>query len=416
MDRLRQGTYNLIVICGLLLAWTIPVRAEEPIAVQVNEHQFAFGHQIHFGLQVSSGAPLQSIVLAYRTSDTQGTTIQTIPFDPGLAVSVVHVHDIEQRYIRPFVEVTYWWTILDAAGNKLITDPQSFAYTDNRFSWQTQSREPVTVHWYDGDAQIAAQALDLTAQAIERARQDIDPEASPQPIDIYLYTNMDDLRLALPSGQSHNAEALTLYETSVVLVPYGPQPNHIPDLERILPHEVTHALIHQATENDFDHVPRWLSEGLATSIEYVTAPNPDAHPLIEQALREDQLLDLNVLCAEFPRDLAEARIAYAQSASLVNYIRDIYGRQTLQDLFAAYADGATCEGGAQRALGFSLDRLEALWQESLMPRSGLALFWEANGAWIVLLGILAGLPLILVGRTLLYGRASPSDQENPSMR
>ena len=155
MDCLRRVMYNLIAICGLLLLWTAHLQAEEPITVRVNDHQFAFGHQVHFSLQVSSGAPLQSIVLAYRTSDTQGTTIQTIPFDPGLSVSVVHVHDISQRYIRPFVEVTYWWTILDAAGNKLITDPQSFSYTDNRFSWQAQTLAPVTVHWYDGDAQIA---------------------------------------------------------------------------------------------------------------------------------------------------------------------------------------------------------------------------------------------------------------------
>ena len=133
-------------------------------------------------------------------------------------------------------------------------------------------------------------------------------------------------------------------------------------------------------------------------------------------LAEDGLLDLNVLCAEFPRDLAEARIAYAQSASLVNYIRDIHGRQTLQDLFAAYADGASCEGGTQRVLGFSLDRLESLWQESLLPRSGLALLWQANGAWIVLFGILAGLPLILVGRALLHARTSPGDLEEPSLR
>lgn len=415
MNRSRR-TYSLIVICSLLLVRTAFVQAEEPIAVQVNDHQFAFGHQIHFGLQVSSSAPLQSIVLAYRTSDTQGTTIQTIPFDPALAVTVVHVHDIEQRYIRPFVDVTYWWTILDAAGNKLITEPQSFAYTDNRFSWQIQSRLPVTVHWYDGDAQIAAQALDLTAQAIERARQDIDPEASLQPIDVYLYANVDDLRLALPSSQSYSIEALTLYETSVVLVPYGPQSSHIPNLERILPHEVTHALIHQATENDFDRVPRWLSEGLATSVEYATAPNPDARILVEEALREDRLLDLNVLCADFPRDVIEARLAYAESASLVNYIRDVYGRQTVRDLFAAYADGATCEGGAQRALGFSLDRLQALWQESLMPRSGLALFWQANGAWIVLFAIFAGLPLILVGRALLHARTSPNDREEPPLQ
>jgi hypothetical protein len=102
------------------------------------------------------------------------------------------------------------------------------------------------------------------------------------------------------------------------------------------------------------------------------------------------------LCAAFPQSSARARLAYAESASVITYIRDRYGRQALRDLVAAYGDGATCEGGVQRVLALSLDRLQAQWSQSLAPQSGWRLFWQNSGAWVVLLALLFLVFLALV--------------------
>lgn len=338
--------------------------------------------------------PIQSVVLAYRISDTLGTTVETMSFDTATSIDVEYVHEIEQRYLRPFVEITYWWTIVDMGGAKLTTEPRPFVYDDDRFEWQTQSRNAVTVHWYEGDLKIAQQAVDVAVAAIARAILDIPVDSISTPIDIYLYASRDDLHLALPAGLPSGRDALTLYETNVILVPYAPQASNIPYLRRILPHEVTHGLIHEVTKAKFDHVPAWLSEGLATSIEYKFAPNPDAQLLLEDAAKEEKLIALNTLCAEFPRNWNDARLAYAQSAAAVDHIRDLHGRQALRDLVAAYADGATCEGGVQSVLEISLSQLQASWRESRSPRGNWTAFWKNNGAWIVLLALFAGLPLM----------------------
>jgi hypothetical protein len=322
----------------------------------------------------------------------------------AVEVNVEHVHEVSRRYIRPFVEITYWWTIEDAEGSKLTTPEQSFFYADNRFNWETLSRDAVNVHWYHGDAQIAQQSLDVAVAAVARARQDIQLEAIQKPIDVYLYANAEDLRLALPAGLPSGADALTLYETNVILVPYGPEAINIPGLRRILPHEVTHALIHEATQSSFDDVPMWLAEGLATSVEYEFAPDPDAQLLLEQAMGQRRLLDLNTLCGEFPDDWATARLAYVQSASVVDHIRDLYGRQALRDLVAAYADGATCDGGIRRVFAFSLDRLEQSWLEHIGPRNAWTVFWESNGAWVILVVLFAGVPLLFLRPSRLRGR------------
>ena len=367
--------------------------AEDPIRVLANEHSVTFGQELRFHLEAEADAPITSIVLAYRTSDTRGTTVETMSFDPATKVSVDHVHEIERRYVRPFVELSYWWTIADATQARTVTEPQQFLYADDRFDWQTRSEESINVHWYDGDIQVAQQALDVAAEGMRRARQDIQVGAV-QPVDIYFYANMDDLALALPPNTPSDMEALTLNEMNVILVSFSPEATHIPALQRVLPHEVTHALIHKATQSDTDHVPMWLAEGLATSVQYTFAPDPDAQDLVQETARQPGTISLQDMCATFPGNPADARLAYAKSASVIDFIRDRYGRQGLRDLVAAYVDGASCEGGVYRVLGTTLDGLEAKWQASLAPQGALASFWEHSGAYLILILVIA-LPLLV---------------------
>ena len=373
-----------------------PVSAGQPIQVEANTHSLAFGQEVRFHLQVQAQDPIRSVVLAYRTSDNPGTTVETMAFEQSSAVTVEFVHQVKERYIRPFAQITYWWTIDSIADARLSTEPQTFAYADNRFDWQTLSQSVVTIHWYQGNIKIAQKALDAANAGLDRARQDIDVNATRQPIDVYLYANADDMQAALPAGTATATEALTLYETSVILVASGLEEADIPTLQRILPHEVTHALIHEATPSDFDNVPMWLSEGLATSVQYAFSPDPDAELLMKEAARDDALIPLDTLCAAFPQSLARARLAYAESASVISYIRDRYGRRALRDLVSAYGDGATCEGGAQRVLSLSLDRLQAQWSQSLVPQSGWRLFWKESGAWLILLALSSLIPLLFV--------------------
>jgi len=404
------------IVCSLLcvldsLCDASPVSAGQPIQVQASTHSLMFGQEVRFHLQVAAPDPIRSIVLAYRTSDNPGTIVETMAFDQGMTVTIDYVHRVKERYIRPFVQVTYWWTIDSMADARLTTEPQTFAYADNRFDWQTLSQSVVTIHWYRRDMRVAQEALDAAITGLDRARQDIDINATRQPIDVYLYESADDMQAALPAGTPTGTEALTLYETSVILAASGLQEATVLDLQRILPHEVTHALVHEATQSDFDRVPLWLSEGLATSVQYTFAPDPDAQLLMEEAARDQTLISLDTLCAAFPQSPARARLAYAESASVIGYIRDRYGRRALRDLVAAYGDGATCEGGVQRVLSLSLDRLQAQWTQSLAPQSGWRTFWKDSGAWAILLvlSLLIVVPFVIPVR----GRMARPKDGNP---
>jgi hypothetical protein len=381
-----------LVLCGLWIPAPVGAmpRANAAITVLSSEHSYVFGEQIRFHLQAEADRPIESIVLSYRTLDGPNTSVVDLSFEPRRAVDVEHVHQVSERYIRPFVEISYWWTIGGAEGSEFTTDPQSFEYVDDRFPWQSLGEGGAAVHWYErGDqpaaVDVAAEVLNVAVEAIARAALDIPVEALGKTIDIYLYAHPDDLRLALPAGLPSGAEALTLYETNVIVIPYGPEAAHIPALQRIVPHEVTHALIHEATRSDYDRVPLWLAEGLATSVEHTFVPDPGAEALLNGALARRELLRLETLCAAFPHGDPDARrLAYAQSASVIDAIRDLYGRRALRDLIAAYADGATCEGGVQRVFDISLERLELVWREYKAPQGRLSLFWEQNASLIVL--------------------------------
>ena len=82
------------------------------------------------------------------------------------------------------------------------------------------------------------------------------------------------MQVALPPGSPPDVEAITLSGMNVVLVSLPPQAAYIPDLRRVLSHEMAHVRIHEVTQEAHDRVPLWLSEGLATSVQYAFVPDP----------------------------------------------------------------------------------------------------------------------------------------------
>jgi hypothetical protein len=143
-----------VLFCGLWVP--APVRAEAPVTILASEHSYVFGEEVRFHLQAKADAPIESIVLSYRTSDTQDTQVVELPFEPATTVDVQHVHQVRERHIRPFVEVSYWWTIGGKNGILLVTDPQAFEYVDDRFPWQSLSEGGAVVYWYGGEVEVAS--------------------------------------------------------------------------------------------------------------------------------------------------------------------------------------------------------------------------------------------------------------------
>jgi len=401
--RTRWTVCASLVLTCLLLAMSLAAWADGPLLIEVNEHQLEFGRSLSFHLTASSTAKIDSAILIYRTTDNKGMTIERLDFEPAFRLELSYEVDLSHRPLKPFVEIEYWWTVEDAAGNKLTTDPRRFYYQDKRFEQgRSLAGRQVVVHWYDGDAAFGSLALNTAEQAVDRIRESVFPTLTlSEPLHLYIYAGQDDLLPALPAagGEGVIGQAYPELRLAVMSIPPGPESSSA--MRRLIPHELTHLLLYELMNSAYEHLPPWLSEGLAVASEQVA--DPDEALVLEQALWNDQLLPLDLLCQSFPYGNEQSHLAYAQSASLVGFIQENYGYSAIDALLAAYGDGLSCQGGVRRALGISLSRLESEWRESLGTRPPGEAFLKQAAPWLLL--VFLSLPLfVLLAQPLLAYR------------
>jgi hypothetical protein len=154
------------------------------------------------------------------------------------------------------------------------------------------------------------------------------------------------------------------------------------NLEREIPHELTHLLVYQAARDHYANVPTWLNEGLAVMNQ--GQPDPGLAGALEAARNAKRLLPLSQLCGAFPPDPEQAQLAYAESESVVRFIRERHGSEGLRALLSAYAGGLGCSAGAQKALGMPLEELEGAWLEAALDVSPLTASAIADPlAWLI---------------------------------
>jgi len=379
----RRIALALLVCLSLILVSSPLLEAEGEIVVGESNAHYKFGRQLRFHLEASSSSGITQVILSFRATGDVTTTVERPQFIAGPSVTVDHTYELQGRYLKPFSRIEYWWTLSDAAGHRLTSPVQTFSYDDNRFPWQSLTGQGVTVYWYQGPEAFGQAALDIAIEAASRLSADLGVE-TPQPIRAFLYADLFDLEGVLPpTGREWvSGQAYPELNTCVAAIP--PDEKSLSTMKRVIPHEIAHLLIYQAAGGALGHVPSWLNEGLATLSQEL--PDPEAAIVLEAALSQDSLVPLETLCGPFPLDEGEARLSYAQSASLVSFIRDHYGRQGLTRLIDAYADGASCRGGVERALGVSLEGLETQWRASLHPRNRWLVFLERAGPWLGLWG------------------------------
>jgi hypothetical protein len=366
------------------------------ISVVESKAEHVFAQQATFTLHATSDAEIAQIYLFLRATGDQRTDSSIVPIEPDREIFVTHSRDLRLSPLPPFATISFWWQIDDAAGNRRTTDPQQFEYTDNRFQWEQLGSDGVSVRWIagQGDPAFGQNALDVARASLREIGSELHGPV-PDSVTIHIYDSAEHLDAAMVlagrnwvGGQAHPELG-----AAVVAVPNSE--GYTARLARVIPHEITHLLVYQATTAaGYTYVPEWLDEGLATANEGL--PNPDYLLALENARAQRLLIPLQDLCHPFPPDPETAFLAYAQSGNLVGFIRSRYGAPAIRALLNAYADGASCDGGVQQALGTSLKGLETAWRASLEPQAPWQVWAEQIGTWVGLwlLSLLVAVPMI----------------------
>ena len=386
----------LILACVALLLASPPASASG-IGVTTNSVEHSFAQHVTFTLRANSDAQIARVYLFFRaTSDEETEKKMLAPEAPAREISIKYTHDVRRYPLPPFAEIIFWWQIEDEAGNQRKTPTKTFTYTDNRFRWEQLSAPGITIHWIEGQGNpaFAQTALDIAQASVKEIRAEL-RAPTPDPLDIFIYDSEPNLQAAMVLTGRDWVGGQARPELGAVAVAVPPEQGYSSRMKRYLPHEITHLMVYElVAPQSYKNIPDWLNEGLATVNEQL--PTPEYTLTLEEARDRGQLLSLEELCVPFSPDPRTAILSYAQSASVVTFIRKRYGAEGIRKLLSAYADGASCTSGVEEALGISFKRLESNWRISVEPEAGWRAVMDQIGVWVGLwlLSMLVAVPMI----------------------
>jgi hypothetical protein len=356
-------------------------QAQEGVGVANQEVEYTFAEKILFRLELEGDLEIEAVNLVIQSAGFPsfvGAATLTSPEEAQF------VYDLTQRPLPAFSHINYAYHVILENGDTYETPFYSFTYLDNRYNWQELIQEPFRIFWYEGEITLAQEILDVALQGQGQILDLLQQPAGDQPITIFIYSSEEELQSTLTSlGQSwvggHADPALG--SVVVALPPAVDQPLEI---QRLIPHEIAHIILYRFMGVEYSYLPTWLSEGIASQMEFYTLPEYDL--ILEKAYNERGLIPIAHICSAFPTDPDLARLSYAQAYSFVEYIQQEYGVTGLQVMIYAYDQGVSCERGVETALGISLADLEKEWKLDTFARD----------TYLTYIYILGGVLLVLV--------------------
>jgi hypothetical protein len=383
-----------LIIAFLLLTSFRAVQAQAAVEVKNVDVEYTYGEKITFSASLESKTPILTAYLLFQVEGDSNT--HTEPLKIAENGKTTYVHFIQNGLIRPFARVFYWYHLIFTNNTTFDSSHYSFNYIDNRFPWQMLSNSSVTLHWVAGDLSFGQAAFDA-ANAGFQAIQSLIPIPAGEPIAVYIYASAADLQDALNLGGYAWVGGHASPDIGVVFVSITPGETQAIEMERQIPHEMAHVLLYRLTGPAYAHVPTWLLEGVASEAERF--PNANYAQALSLAAANQALLPISALCGPFPSDASGATLAYAESDSFTRYLQATYGTSSLQAAISAYADGLSCNSGAERAWNFSLSQLDQEWQQTTFGKKAVE---KGNSDFLPYLIILAIILVVPAWRLLSF--------------
>lgn len=352
---------------------------------------YQFGDQIEFRLSVDSMDEVQAIWLF-----VQPVGMGIANFSVPLEETGKHVIAIkpEQLLLRPYSDVDYWFQIEFTDAPSIKTDTNRFRYLDNRYQWQRIQSNQFELYWLSGNEDFGLAALNTAEQAWIQLAEQFSEEPNT-PVMIYLYPEAEALQNALDLSNMAWVAGHADPQINAILLSIAPSPDQRLEMQRQIPHELAHLFVYAQTGQGYRYQPVWLLEGLATGAEL--ADNQEYAAVLSLAADRKDFIAMADLCQSFPQQMEQVYLAYAQSASFTEYLRNEYGHVQLRSLMDKYSEGMSCEAGFLQTYGLSLSKAQAQWQKDTFSANVLSSFVVNMGPYGILLMILMGLPW-LAGR------------------
>ncbi|HLZ70973.1 MAG TPA: peptidase MA family metallohydrolase [Dehalococcoidia bacterium] len=375
---LRIGLLGLAVALltvlagGATLARPAAVRADDPLTVNGTPSvQNSFPNEMVFNIDAASAAGnVTDVQLHYTLVPDPNQHIGRADFDQGPSVHAqFHLRtSTSQGYLPPFKTIHYFWTLVDAAGNKMQTDAADFIYADPRFPFKQLSNGNLTLHYYNGTDTAARNILNIGRQALDKASQ-LDGAPLDFPIQLVVYGNQAEVAAAL-SHESKSSDPNILGQANapdIVVLDAGDLRGA--ENEDTVRHELTHLVNARAVKDGVDgSLPLWLDEGLAVFSQSDPGGFRDA---VNQAIAQDQVVSLKNLSPGYRGSNPD--VFYGEAWSLTRFLVGTYGPDKMAKLLAAFNASQSPDQAFTAIYGQNRDGIYNAWRKSVgLPAAAVA--------------------------------------------
>ncbi|MGC4108641.1 MAG: peptidase MA family metallohydrolase [Thermomicrobiales bacterium] len=307
----------------------------------------------------SSAATLVSFL--YQAGYDDGWNLIDVPAsdltsDEDGIITIDTTFDFQTLQVPLGIHLAYRWVAQTGNGHAESAISETDWY-DNRQPWQELTSDQVTLHFYGMDQSFAQSMLDSAQGTITDLEQRYDLARSER-LSLWIYPEAEAFREGLPPNfrESVVGGSVVGYPLIIAVIP----PGSTSEIGRIIPHEISHQVLFQATRNPFSLLPTWFDEGMATHIQI--GGTGGYMGMVIAAQKQGALFDLSSLTGSFPYTPSQASLAYAASWSAIAFIEARWGEDGIAALIRAFGDGLPEDEAIPHALGLTETQFSTDWK------------------------------------------------------
>ncbi len=160
-------------------------------------------------------------------------------------------------------------------------------------------------------------------------------------------------------------------------------------LKLIVMHEMCHLLLHKNIAGN--NLPRWFDEGLSqwvsSGINEIVYPRSE--DVLKRAFINDTILPFSAISEVLPSDPNERILSYEQGKSMVDYIGQRYGSDSLKRIISSLSSGAGFDDSVRGVLGKDFSEIEEKWRLDKGKRQYIWLVFISDHIYLILFFIAA---------------------------
>ena len=170
-------------------------------------------------------------------------------------------------------------------------------------------------------------------------------------------------------SRSEFVTAFAVPEEDLIVIDYSKMGVHPFTIDATLKHELCHLELHRHISRE--RLPRWLDEGTCQWVAGGLAEiiSEGSRSVLRDAALSNRLISIERLTQSFPSDGRDLLLAYEESRSIVEYVKEKFGVSGVRGILERMSRGDDLEDAVRKSLLISQDELERQWRSSVSGKN-----------------------------------------------